>query len=56
MNYTELKSFIRRALNENTQDAQEQYPILFDETAWAKLQSDLDRDFKKAWALSGVTA
>lgn len=52
MNYTELKSFIRRALNSETQ---EQYPTLFDETAWTKLQSDLDRDFKKAWALAGVT-
>jgi hypothetical protein len=53
MNYTELKSFIRRALNSETQ---EQYPILFDETAWDNLLSDFDRDLKKAWALAGMTA
>jgi len=51
MNYTELKSFIRRVLNRNKQ---EQYPILFDETAWAKLQRDFDRDLEKAWKLAGV--
>lgn len=53
MKYTELKSFIRRALNGNTR---EQHPILFDETAWAKLQRDFDRDLKKAWEIAGVTA
>lgn len=53
MNYTKLKSFIRRALNSETQ---EQYPILFDEKAWDKLQRDFDRDLKKAWKLAGVSA
>jgi hypothetical protein len=53
MNYTELKSFIRRVLNRNKQ---EQHPILFDETAWAKLQRDFDRDLQKAWKLAGVNA
>ena len=54
MNYTQLKSFIRRVLNRNKQ--QEAYPILFDETAWDKLQRDFDRDLQKAWKLAGVTA
>lgn len=53
MKYTELKSFIRRVLSRNKQEA---YPILFDETAWAKLQRDFDRDLKKAWELAGVTS
>ena len=53
MNYTELKSFIRRVLSRNKQGA---HPILFDETAWDKLQRDFDRDLKKAWELAGVTA
>jgi hypothetical protein len=53
MNYTELKSFIRRVLSRNKQAT---HPILFDETAWDKLQRDFDRDLKKAWALAGVTA
>lgn len=53
MNYTKLKSFIRRVLNKNQAEA---HPILFDETAWDKLQRDFDRDLKKAWKLAGVTA
>lgn len=44
-----LKSFIRRALKKTATASDSDTP-LFDETAWAKLQRDLDRAFERVGA------
>lgn len=51
MKYSELKSFIRRALNQKTYSDGE--TPLFDEAGYNRIVKNMDRDINRMWTLVG---